>query len=81
MGACLIPVFENITVPENTENTIVVFSENCSCFLDLVFFMFFRTVKNWQTNMFSLFLKTENNFQKQKPTRPYMSSSFTIDNK
>ena len=38
-SACLVPVFEN------TENTILVFSKYCSCYSNLVFFVFFITKK------------------------------------
>ena len=44
-GACLVPVIEN------TENTILVLSENYSCSLNLMFFvfsMFFITKKIWE---------------------------------
>ena len=58
------------TVFENTENTILVFSNNC--YLILVFFVFtvFSEEKNWESDMFFLFslfflfFRTENSFRK-----------------
>ena len=56
-----------LIVFENTENTILVFSENCYCYLNLVFsvfFVFFITKKKKVTKrvflifLFSLFLRT-----------------------
>ena len=44
--ACLVPVFIKLflrTVFENTENIKMMFSGNCSCFLNLVFSMFWGT--------------------------------------
>ena len=55
--ACLVPCFRKLLlriVFENTENTILVFFENCSSYPNLVFSMFFRTKKNWEPNVFSL---------------------------
>ena len=51
--ACLVPCFENI------ENIKLVFSKNCSYFLDLVFFvfsLFVRTKKYWIQTCSSAFL-------------------------
>ena len=39
LSVCLVLVFEN------TENIILVFSKNCSCYPNLVFSVFFRTKK------------------------------------
>ena len=46
--ACFVPVLEN------TENTILVFFENCLCFLNLVFsmfFVYFRKAKEAETKL------------------------------
>ena len=65
--ACLVPIFENM------KNTILVFFENCSCYLNLVFSVFFKTKKTWELNVFFMFsliflcLRTENSFQKHEP--------------
>ena len=49
LSVYLVPVFEN------TENTILVFSKNCSCYSNLVFSMFFIT-KKMEPNVFCVFL-------------------------
>ena len=54
---CLIYVFENCS-REQFLKTQKVFSKYCSCYLNLVFFVFsvvFRAKNNCQPNMFSLF--------------------------
>ena len=64
---------------ENIENTVWVFSENCSCSLNLVFSVFFmfsvffnkkyniygETKHVLPFSLFFLFLRTENNTKKQ----------------
>ena len=37
---------------ENIENTVFVFFENCSCYFNLVFSMFFFITKKRKTNVF-----------------------------
>ena len=68
---------------ENTKNNILVFSDNCACSLDLMFFVFFIIVKNWNGTCFwflcyPCFLRTENGFQKQETNRPSLSSQIVI---
>ena len=64
------------TILENIENIILLFSKNCFCPLNFVFFMFFKTKKNQEPNVFSLFslfylfLRIENSFKKQEPNIP-----------
>ena len=53
------PDFKNGSGEQNTENTILMFNENCFCLLNLVFyvlFVFSKTKKNGELNAFSLFL-------------------------
>ena len=63
------------TIFENTKNTIIVSSENFSYSLDLLFSVFFLTVKKKEPNMFCmfflffLFLGTKNCYQKQEPNK------------
>ena len=47
-----------ITLFENTDNTILVLSKNLSCYLNImfsVFFMSFITKRNWEPNIFFMF--------------------------
>ena len=60
------------TTVENTHNNIFVFSKNCSCFLNLVFSVFFKTKKLETKCVLPIFLvllvfENENHFQKQEP--------------
>ena len=43
-GSCFLKLFLR-AVFENTENIILMFFENCSYYLNLVFFIFFKTKK------------------------------------
>ena len=48
----LVPVFEKLllrTVFENTKNTILIFSENCSYSSNLVFYVFSLKTLFWKT--------------------------------
>ena len=68
------------TTVENTHNTIFVFSKNCSCFLNLVFSVFFKTKKLGTKCVLRIFLvllvfENENNFQKQEPKGMFGSTS------
>ena len=55
---------------KNIKNTILVFSENYYCYLNLMFSIFYVfQKKNKEPIIFFLFLRTENDFKKQKPNR------------
>ena len=65
-----------VHVFENIEKNVLVFFENCSCILNLVFSMFSRKKKKRsQTlfSLFSLFFRTKNSFKKHETNKPKLS--------
>ena len=50
----------------------MVFFGNCYCYLNLVFYVFFRTKKILEPNLFSLFLSIEISFKKHESNMPLM---------
>ena len=74
LSACLVPVFES------TENSILEFSKNCSCYSNLVFSVFFITRKT-EPNVFYVFYvlfvfqNKKKFFKHRKQTDPKFPSS------
>ena len=76
-GSCFLKLFLR-TVFENTENLILVFNENCSCYLNLVFYMFymlFKTKKKLRTKHVLLVFHKYKLFSKTKTKRTLHSEN------